>query len=349
MGRRIEWIDLVKAVSVLLVVFMHASNLMFDIAGPTGVARLIQDFNHLVEPMRMPVFFLVSGMLAASAVRRPWSASTNRTLGMLYLYVLWMAMYLGFTALFGARTGDPLAAIVFAKSGYWYLYAMALFFIIARLLRNQPAWLVVVVALVPNLLRPVTAEVIGALIPDSLFTSMAMNLGFFLFGAYFKDLVGGLAQRATLAHTVVLGAISVGAGIIWLNTPTTADQSYLLLSGLWVAFAVSTAVQITRGGAPAWARYVGARTLPIYVMQWPILFLATSFMPGWVLTHWWAQVLFPFAITAAVAALALVLRERPLLAPLFTAPHWVTQPREAAVAVRARITAAQPATVTTGR
>ena len=75
MRRRIEWIDLVKAVSVLLVVFMHASNTLVDLAGPSGVTAVLQHINHLLEPMRMPVFFLVSGMLASSAVHRPWSKS----------------------------------------------------------------------------------------------------------------------------------------------------------------------------------------------------------------------------------------------------------------------------------
>ena len=38
---------------------------------------------------------------------------------------------------------------------------MALFFVIARLLRSQPAWVVVAVALLPNILRPLTDQVVG--------------------------------------------------------------------------------------------------------------------------------------------------------------------------------------------
>lgn len=179
MRRRIEWIDLVKAVSVLLVVFMHASNTLVDLAGPSGVTAVLQHINHLLEPMRMPVFFLVSGMLASSAVHRPWSKSGNRTLGMVYLYLVWMLLFFGFITVFGSAPSDPVSSILFAKSGFWYLYAMALFFVIARLLRNQPAWVVVAVALLPNILRPLTDQVVGQLVPGSLYTSMAMNLAFF--------------------------------------------------------------------------------------------------------------------------------------------------------------------------
>lgn len=293
MRQRIEWIDLVKASSVLLVVFMHASNTLVDVAGPSAVTTALHQFNVLVEPLRMPIFFLVSGMLAASAIHRPWRATTNRTSGMLYLYVAWMVAYLGFITLLGASVTEPLSAILFAKNGYWYLYAMVLFFVIARLLRNQPAWVVVAVALIPNIARPLTDQFFEGLVPGALYTSMAMNLGFFLIGAYFKDLLGTVAARATLAHTAVLGLVAVIGGIVWLNTPSTIGQTYLYMSLIWVAFGISLAVQITRNGAPAWAGYVGARTLPIYVWQWPALFVVGEFLPASVVSTLGAQLLFP--------------------------------------------------------
>lgn len=344
MKRRIEWIDLVKAVSVLLVVFMHASNVLVDLGGPTWVTTALVTFNHLVEPLRMPVFFLVSGMLASSAVHRPWRGTTNRTLGMVYLYVMWMLLFFGLTALLGASHTDPLGSILFAKSGYWYLYAMALFFVIARLLRNQPAWAVVAVALVLNLLRPLTDQFFGGIVPGSLYTSMAMNLGFFLLGAYFKDLVGDLAARARWPHTIGLGVLSVGVGWIWLHTPEVVGQTYLPLSILWVSFGVSLAVQVTRNGAPGWARHVGARTLPIYVVQWPVLFVI-ALIPGGALTAIWVQAAFPLVVTGGVAALALWLHHLPVGKALFTAPEWVTEPHS----ILARSAAAEPVSVTAGR
>jgi len=327
-ARRIEWIDLVKAASVLLVVFMHASNTLVDLGGTGSVATTLQLLNHLVEPLRMPMFFLVSGMLAASAVRRPWSASTNRTTGMLYLYVLWMLLYFGFTALFGATVPDPLGSIVLARSGFWYLYAMAIFFVIARLLRNQPGWLVVAVALLPNILRPVTDQILGQLIPGTLFTSMAMNLAFFLVGIHFKDLVAAAAQRATPQHVAVLGVLAAGAGLVFLRSPQMVGQSLLPLSVLWLGFGVGLAALITRSGVPAWARYVGSRTLAVYVMQWPVLFIVTSYLPGWTVSHPLAQLAFPFVFTAGVAALALWLYSMPATAWLFRAPTWVTRPQD---------------------
>lgn len=341
MNRRIDWIDLVKASSVLLVVFMHATNTLVDLVGPTGVGAFLHTVNAVVEPLRMPVFFLVSGMLAASAVKRPWRASTSRTSGMIYLYVLWMALFLGMQTLFGLSVGEPVWAVLFAKSGYWYLYAMALFFVIAKLLRNQPPLVIVAVALLPNLLRPFVGQFFDAVVPGSLYTSMAMNLFFFLLGVYFKDVVAGIAQKATWTHTVVLGAVSIPFGVWWMTNPALIGQTYFPVSVLLVAFGISLAVQITRNGAPAWAAFVGARTLPIYVWQWPVLFLVATFLPGAALAHPLLQLLFPVTVTAVVGVTAVWLHGQTWTKHLFSAPAWVTSSPQ----IRLRT----PETVTVGR
>jgi uncharacterized membrane protein YcfT len=341
MKQRIDWIDLVKATSVLLVVFMHATNTMVDLAGPSGVGSFLHVVNAVIEPLRMPVFFLVSGMLAASAIKRPWRASTGRTSGMIYLYVLWMVLFMGMQALFGVTANEPVTAIIFARSGYWYLYAMALFFVIAKLLRNQPAWVVVAVAVVPNLLRPFVGQFFEGIIPGSLYTSMAMNLFFFLLGAYFKDIVAAVAHAATWKHTLVLGAVGIPFGVFWMTSPEFVGQTYFPVSVVLVAFGISLAVQVTRTGAPEWASFIGARTLPIYVWQWPILFLVSMFLPAAALAHPIAQLLFPFLVTAVVGVTAVWLHGQSFTKHLFAAPEWVTHPQD----IRLRT----PETVTVGR
>ncbi len=325
--RRIEWIDLVKACSVLLVVFMHATNLMVDVAGPSPAGHFLQTLNAVIEPLRMPAFFLVSGMLAASALHRPWRATTSRTIGMLYLYVVWMVLFLSLQALFGSTVNQPVQSVLFARSGYWYLYAMAVFFVIARLLRNQPAWVIVAVAVVPNLLRPQVDQIVAGVVPGALYTSMAMNLSFFLLGAYFPGVVAGWAERTSWRHTAALGLAAVPFGIAWMTSPALAGETYLPVSVLLLAFGVSLAVQVTRNGAPRWAAYLGARTLPIYVWQWPVIFLVGLVLPAGAVGTALTEVLFPFALTALVAATAVWLHRQRSLAPRFRAPAWMLAPQ----------------------
>lgn len=303
---------------------MHACGNLLDLAGPGEIPVTLQHINQALEPMRMPLFFLVSGILASSAIHRPWRDTAARTSGMLYLYVLWMAGFMGFKLLFAVTSPEPIASILFAKSGFWYLYAVALFFVIARLLRNQPAWVVVGVAIVPNLLRPFTQLFFDSVVPGSLATSMAMNLGFFLLGAYYKDVLIAFAARTTWVSTVLLGAATVVGVSVWLRTPIAVGESYLGLSLLGMAFAISLAAQVTRTGCPGWLRYVSARTLSIYLLQWPVVFLLFEFWPRSTLQSPTAQLVYPVLVTTLIATMAMWLQNRPELRLAFRAPAWVT-------------------------
>ncbi|MGM7696472.1 acyltransferase family protein, partial [Erwinia amylovora] len=48
-------------------------------------------FNKYLSPLRMPAFFFVSGLLAASAIsKESWSeVFTKKFVNILYLYILW--------------------------------------------------------------------------------------------------------------------------------------------------------------------------------------------------------------------------------------------------------------------
>jgi uncharacterized membrane protein YcfT len=50
--------------------------------------------------LRMPLFFTISGMLAASAVHRSWRVlGRGKVAKFLYLYVLWFLIHAGLLAL----------------------------------------------------------------------------------------------------------------------------------------------------------------------------------------------------------------------------------------------------------
>ncbi|MDP2013599.1 MAG: acyltransferase family protein, partial [Actinomycetota bacterium] len=69
---RIEWMDLVKGTTVLLVVLFHSVIHLDAISKEDNVTSVWSTSMNVLEPMRMPLFFMVSGMLAAGAVSRPW-------------------------------------------------------------------------------------------------------------------------------------------------------------------------------------------------------------------------------------------------------------------------------------
>lgn len=97
-GSRLAWADTAKGLLIILVVFWHVvlkSYLTIDwrIGLPIpGAWGLISD---LAYPVRMPLFFLISGCFAANAVARPWAAVLRgRVLRFLYLYLLWTLIHM---------------------------------------------------------------------------------------------------------------------------------------------------------------------------------------------------------------------------------------------------------------
>ena len=77
---RIDWIDAAKAVSILLVVFHHSEL----ISGAVGLKwGIYERLDALFGPIRMPLFFTVSGIFAAKAVsqgRAPDRKTSQRSI-----------------------------------------------------------------------------------------------------------------------------------------------------------------------------------------------------------------------------------------------------------------------------
>ena len=353
---RMAWVDLIKGISVVLVVLMHAALLLPGLAGDSTVAGVWNDIGTLLEPLRMPVFFFVSGMLASSAVQRSWDSNRQRTWGMGYLYVLWTVILLGLTTLFLQQT--PLEAttslpgtLLFAASGYWYLYALLLFFVIAVVTRRLPPLLVVAAAAALNIFRPLTNDVLASVLdpihPGSLAAMMTLNLVFFLVGVHYKKWGAWVAARANWPTMLLLGSALIAAGIFRLNTPELWEHTFLPLSIGWIVWAIMAAAIATRWVAPReLGSYLGARTLPIYVMQFPLLFLipwGLQLYATGALEPAWVQALFPLAVTGFIVLVALVLHtwvQGKQLRYLFTAPEWALNPRAAVARARRDIPSA---------
>lgn len=340
---RMHWVDLIKGISVVLVVLLHASLTLPAVAGEGTAANWWNHAGTLLEPLRMPVFFLVSGMLAAGAVHRSWSHNRRRTWGIAYLYVLWTVILLIVTTLF-LHQQTPIAAIVslpgtlvFAASGYWYLFALVAFFVIARATRSWPPLVVVGAAAALNIFRPVTGQVLDGVLaplhPGSLAPSMALNLVFFLVGVHFRPLMRRVSHLASWPAVAVLGTALLAAGIYRLTTPELWKHTFLPLSIGWIVWAIMAAHLATRSARVAsLGAYLGARTLPIYVLQFPLLYLIGATLertrPG-VLDSTPAQMLYPLVLTAVITATALWLHaavSSNSLRHLFAPPAWALDP-----------------------
>lgn len=128
--QRLAHIDAAKGVSIFLVVYWHAVD-----------ARLV--FNEALWMLRMPLFFFVSGLFAAKALDLDWRTFlTNKVGNILYLYVFWTFLVFATTILVAQVFGpdpinwqQPFMLFVEPPRTLWFMYALAVSFLLAKLLK----------------------------------------------------------------------------------------------------------------------------------------------------------------------------------------------------------------------
>ncbi|MBN9311274.1 acyltransferase family protein [Devosia sp.] len=84
---RVTWLDVAKGLSIVLVAMFHAHLTAFSLGfGPlfTGPANIA------LQPIRMPPFFAISGVLAAHSLSRPWpELLRSKVWVFVYIFALW--------------------------------------------------------------------------------------------------------------------------------------------------------------------------------------------------------------------------------------------------------------------
>ena len=78
---RLLWVDVAKGACILLVVLHHAVVKDLAIQAPLPLQPVAEAWAWVtmaLKPVRMPLFFVLSGLVASSAVRRPWASGAVR-------------------------------------------------------------------------------------------------------------------------------------------------------------------------------------------------------------------------------------------------------------------------------
>ncbi|WCN79141.1 acyltransferase family protein [Micromonospora sp. LH3U1] len=280
-SHRAEWADAAKGGCIILVVLWHVVVKDYlQIAWHVGVPvpGLWGTLGEQFLPLRMPLFFTISGVFAANAAQRPWRVvARSRIAGFYYLYVVWLLIH---TAILAAAPELPtdratsalglLEQLTITPSNLWYLYALALYFTIAKATRRLPRALVLVPAAA---LSAVAAA--GLLDTPGNRAGLYQNLVFFLAGLYLRPQIQQWATTASRrrlvltsgAYVLALTAMAVAGAHQWFGVWTT-------VSVVAVAFGITAAARLARWPALSnpLAR-LGRITLPIYVIHMPVLAL----------------------------------------------------------------------------
>ncbi|WP_439273158.1 acyltransferase family protein [Pseudochrobactrum sp. HB0163] len=157
MTKRIDWVDIAKGICIIFVVMMHSTLGVEEAAGRDGWMHFVVAF---AKPFRMPDFFLISGLFLSAVIDRPWLRYFDRkVVHFLYFYVLWLTIQFLFKA--PAIMGDGgiqavisayLMAFIEPFGTLWFIYLLPVFFLATRFMREVPAWLVLIMLAILEIL-----------------------------------------------------------------------------------------------------------------------------------------------------------------------------------------------------
>ena len=142
---RVAWVDTAKGLCIILVVMMHVVLGIGDRMGAEGFLHPVVAF---AAPFRMPDFFLISGLFLARVIDRDWrSYADKRVVHFLYFYVLWLVIQS--IVRFGDVAGGSFTGLLehlawsFVQpfSTLWFVYMLAIFSVVTKLLRGVPVWI----------------------------------------------------------------------------------------------------------------------------------------------------------------------------------------------------------------
>lgn len=322
---RFDWVDTDKGLSIILVVARHtASGVALSLGKMPLIFGLIST---LASPYRMPLFFIVAGLFAADYMRRPLREFLDKKLlHFAYFYFLWSAIQIGMKmalpgGLHEVGVKDLLLTPIEPFGVLWFIYALPLFFVAMRLMRDVPKLLVVAVALVFYFARIDT----GWTVPDE----SALRFIFFVIGVYCAPHVFQIADwaHANVAKATFVGAATLAAiGVITL-TPLIDMRAIEFLAGITGCIGCVMLVSAaTAKGLTGWLTYIGSRSLYVFVAFFLPMAATRVLMIKAGVTNGDLVTFVAVALGVALPLVAARLLEGTHLAFLFTRPAFLRLP-----------------------
>ena len=266
MSERVDWVDVAKGICIIMVVMMHSTLGVEKAAGETGWLGTVVEF---ARPFRMPDFFLIAGLFLSRRIDAPWRLYIDRkVLHFVYFYVLWLTVQFGFKAPgIQAELGwdglvrEYLMGFVEPWGTLWFIYHLALFLLVTRLLKNVP-WLIVWLGAAALEIAPIHT---GSVLIDEFASRFVYFYSGYIFARYVFALADEAAgDRATALTSLALWGILNGLLVF---------HGYADLPGVSLALGVAGALAIVAAATVlasvpyvSWGmRWLGEHSIVIYL------------------------------------------------------------------------------------
>ncbi|MCT7661921.1 acyltransferase family protein [Mycobacterium deserti] len=315
---RLAWVDRAKGIAILLVVLHHVIQFSAD---QQWASHQVLYYNSMLQTFRMPLFFAMSGLFFSQAAGQSWRwLSTNRVLPFAYLYVVWAVIWnlcFSLTPVEGIGLGLRYFSAHFLDpgTGPWYILALTVYFIAAKVLSPLPAW--AQLSVVAAVSVPVAVHLVK--LPWAWEYICMYCLAFFA-GMHGRRLLLRLAEKATWA-TVIVAATLWGIATFGVYVLAWPFGRYLFipLCAVGIALGVSLAAVSTGAGVLSW---FGRRTLPIYFLHQPMIAAVYSVgiirtLPA---TPWVTAVILLTTLSLVVTASIAIWRVGRVVPGIFVAP-----------------------------
>ncbi len=263
---RVSWIDYAKGLCIILVVMMHST---LGVEKAFGEVSYLGQLVEWAKPFRMPDFFLISGLFLARRIAAPWSTyADTKIVHFAYFYILWMTiqfMLKGYgiyqdSGIAGVA-GEYALGFIEPFGTLWFIYLLAVFFAITKLLNTVTPVLVFVVAAALEAMKIHTG---WTLVDEFAARYVYFFAGFWLAPQVFDFARGVAAEKSSTVLAALLVWIMLNSVMVFSGAATLPGVSLVL--GLIGAMAVVTiGVLLARSGKAQIVQYLGANSIVVYL------------------------------------------------------------------------------------
>lgn len=263
---RIEWVDYVKGLTIILVVQLHVTH-GIEAAMGLETHSAMGAASEFFKSFRMPLFFLVAGLFLSRTIQKSWlQYLDSKLIHFMYFYILWTLIEFTIKAslaTFSAHEfplGKLLQAVYQPFSSLWFIYMLAVFFIVTRLLKNVHMPILLTAASLLFLWQPQTGLV--------LIDEFAHRYVFFLFGYAGSQLVFNWAhytgERILLTLAVFTGFALINLVALYKGLPSTHILAMAIsIAGIGATIAVCAV--LARKNIARFLPFIGKHSLYIYL------------------------------------------------------------------------------------